>query len=313
MKGDSLYIFVHLHKTGGTTLNKHIEKNYKKNEVLFLYHDKLKLDPFTSKKQNYKKLTEKAVLQLSKKQRKKIKVISGHFLPMGIHGYFGENRRVRYITIIRNPFQQAQSFYNYFMTLYSKEDQKGKNKILYKYFLKINEKIPDFETWLDKKFGDIKGSVVPQPLEKYFSSLGYKLSDFYFIGITERLNKDLPFIFHLLGIKKYFVNQNISENFIKGDSTQLQKRFEKKYEKSINLYKRALSLNSKFKKNHTNFNKIVKRVVIRRKILTPITQITFDFVESLRILSSYFRKKSKLYGKTLDLVKKRWAILKQLL
>lgn len=305
MKKEILYIFAHLHKTGGTTLNKHIAKNFKKEEVLFLYYDKLKLDPFTHKKQDYKKLAEKAILRLSKKDRDKIRVISGHFIPHGIHKYFDPNKEVRYITIIRNPFERTKSFYNYFRTLYEKEDRDGKNKKLYKSFLKINDKIPNFETWINNKFGNIKGSIIPQPVTKYFSDLGYKLSDFYFIGITEKLDKDLSFLFHLLGIKKFFINQNISIQYAEKNLSEIRGKYNKKYKQSVKLYEKATILNENFKKTNKDFSKIVKEINLKRKIFTPFTQIIFDFMESLRMLSSYLRKHSKLYGKVWDTLKQQ--------
>lgn len=291
---DPLYIFVHLHKTGGTTLNKHIEKNFQKDEVLFLYYDKLGIDPFTTQTPDYKKLARDAILKLSKKKRSKIKVISGHFLPKNISKYF-PYKTIRYITIIRDPYCRARSFYNYFRTLYEKEDSKGKNKKLYKSFLKIGKKVPNFTSWIRKKYGNNKSGIVIRPMDVYFSSLGYKLSDFYFIGITKNLKNDLVYLFHLLGIKKYFFDQNKSKNFIKDD--KVRDYFEKKYKKSFDIYQKALKQNSGYR-----IQNIAKTKTII-KLLTPFTQIIFDFRQSLGMLSSWMRSKSSIYNFLIDNIK----------
>lgn len=302
MKKEYLYIFVHLHKTGGTTLNKHLSKNFKKDEVLFLYYDKLGLDPFAFKKQNYAQMAEKAIKKLSPSERVKVKIISGHFLSHGIHKHF-PNKTPRYITIVRDPYKRARSMYNYFRTLHSKEKSDDKNKKIYRSFLKINGTVPNFSVWLTQKYGNPKANVMPQPMNMYFSDLGYKLSDFYFIGITKKLNSDLPFLFFLLGINKYFVNQNVSLNFVKTNNDKQKKMFNKKFSKANNLYNLAILQNRRFVKKYPQYSQIVDATNKKRKILTPFTQIVFDFVESLRMLSSYLRKKSKIYNQIIDWTK----------
>lgn len=302
VKKEPLYIFVHLHKTGGTTLNKHVVKNFDKDEVLNLYYPKLKIDPFTSKNQNYQKLIKEQILKVPSKKISKINFVSGHFIPKSITEYFPD-RKVRFITIIRDPYSRTKSLYNYFRTLYESEDEKGKDKNLYSAFLKINGKIPSFDDWVHHKLNKNNRCVILQSIEERFKSLGYNLSDFYFIGITKTLDQDLPFIYSLFGIKKFFVNQNISKNFIK---TDISKRyFAKKYKKSVSIYKKAVEINKKFKKNYPNFNKIIKKVKFKQKLLRPFTQIIFDFVESLRMFSAFLRRRSKLYGRVWDTLKKR--------
>lgn len=300
MKKETLYIFVHLHKTGGTTLNKHIEKNYKKDKVLFLYYDKLGLSPFASKKPDYKKLARDAILKLTPAQRKKIKIISGHFLPKDIAKYF-LGREIRFITIVRNPFARAKSMYNYFRTLYEKEDTAGKNKQLYKSFLKLENKVPDFNNWLRKKFGNPKSGVVTHPISTYFSDLGYKLSDFYFVGVTKNLPNDLPYLYKLLDIKKFFIKQNISKNFIK-DNFETEKWFRKKYKKSYEIYKNAEKEAQKQDQALLDGRNLLW-MKIKIKIVTPFTQIFFDFPESIHMLSAYFRKKFRLYNFLMNKIK----------
>lgn len=297
-----LYIFVHLYKTGGTTLNKHLEKNFKKSDALFLYYEKLGLDPFAHKKPNYKKLTKDVISKLTKKEKNKIKIISGHFLYKDIVKYFPA-RKPYFITIVRDPFSRTKSFYNYFRTLYENEDTKGKKKQLYKSFLKVNNKIPTFDIWIRKKYGNLESGVVIHPMSIYFEDLGYKLSDFNFVGITKNLNTDLPLLYKKLGIKKFFINQNISKNFIKRVNKDTETFFKKKYKKSYDLFVEAEGLN-KIQEQEFMFPGFeVWKMWI--KIVTPFTQIIFDFVESLRMLSAFLRRRSKLYDRVWDTLKQR--------
>ena len=247
-------------------------------------------------------MAEKAIKKLTLAQKEKVKVITGHYLPFGIHEYF-KNRTPVYITIVRDPYKRARSFYNYYRTMYEKEKSTGKNKIIYRSFLKVDGKIVDFDTWIRKKYGTGKSGLVTQPMSKYYKDLGYKLSDFYFIGITKELNTDLSFLFHLLGVNKYFVNQNISQDYIGGDRLKAKYFFSKKYAGSMKIFQKAIESNRIFKKKYPDWDSVIGKISFRRKLLTPFTQIIFDFVESLRMLSSVLRKSSKLYGRVLDFLK----------
>ena len=75
-------------------------------------------------------------------------------------------------------------------------------------------------------------------------------------------------------------------------------------EKDYVLYQSALKRNIGFIKNHKNYKKEIEKIANRRRLILPFTQIIFDFMETLRMLSALMRKKSKLYGIVWDTLKR---------
>ena len=313
---DYLYIFVHAHKTGGTTLNKHIYKNFKKEEILDLFYHNIKIDPYSSKYPNFSKITREYIENIPKKKRKKIKVIIGHFIPFGIHKYF--EKPYRYISINRNPTKRIQSFYNYFRTHYFYEKKSKREKKVYKSFLLVNGKIPSFENWLKVKFDNSSGGIVLRSVKSYFKKLGYFkdsgsnskkvneiLDKFYFVATTENLKEDLLYIYGLLGINKFFINQNISKKFTKNVNRKVLSDLEKKYSFDYKLYEQAIKRNKEFVSKNSGYGVYVKEVKNKRKYILYLTQIIFDFKESLHRLSALGRTKSILYSKFVDIIKRK--------
>ena len=311
---DHLYIFVHLHKTGGTTLNRHIIRNYKKEEILILSFDKLGIGPFNNKVPEIVKAAKNYVSRMPKAQKAKIKVIIGHFVPYGVHKYF--DKTPRYITIIRDPIKRAFSLYNYFRTQHSNEYKKKKGSENHKRFLLVDGKVPTFKVWFQKKYRKQAKNLLSRPVYDYYLNLGYirdtrsikactkeLLEKFYFVGITERLNEGLFYLYGLLGINKFFIDQNISKKFVKSVGGDTLKMLKKKYPFDFVLYKAAIEANKGSKLKNPEYYDILNQVRIRRRILLPFTQVIFDFKESMHRLSAYVRTKSVLYSRFMDYIK----------
>jgi len=91
---DILYIIIHIHKTGGTTLKSHIRFNFKKEEILLLYRN---INPDFVKKDG----VENYINSLPLEKREKIKVIIGHGAYWGLHELF--QKPCRYVIFFRNP------------------------------------------------------------------------------------------------------------------------------------------------------------------------------------------------------------------
>lgn len=280
---------------------KHLLKNYKKDEVLNLTHKELNVYPDIREDDDYQKIVENYLGRLSKEQRDKIKVIVGHLLPFGIHKYF--SRKARYLTLIRDPAKRTLSFYNYYRNLYENENKASKRKALYKTMLLVNGKLPSFAEWFRVKYANPNSSFVLRPMHDYFKRLGYLskpgniFHHFFFVGITEKSEDDLAYLYGLLGINKFFVNQNVSKKYVRA--------FASKDKFDYQLYCQALKANADFKKHHPEYQPMVRRVKTKRLILTPFTQVIFDFKETLHLLSAKIREKSKLYSKIVDVLKRK--------
>jgi hypothetical protein len=95
-KNNILWIFLHPPRSGGTTFNDHLIKHFGKEAVFHM---------------DYKGAI-KELKNLSVKNRDKIKILVGHDTYYGIHRFFPE-RKIKYITFIRDPANQIISQYNY--------------------------------------------------------------------------------------------------------------------------------------------------------------------------------------------------------
>lgn len=298
MKNNYLYIFVHGFKTGGTTLVKHLLKNFPKEEILNLTYKELGIYPDKGESADWQKIVFGYVARIPENKRKRIKVILGHILPYGIHRFFSS--KPRYLTFIRQPGARTLSFYNYYRRLFENEKHRRNTKKLYQYLFLVNRKLPSFADWYQNKY--LKpGNFVYQSQTDYYRTLGYfknrpKLDKFFFVGITEKSKEDLLYLYYLLGFNKFFIDQNISKKFVARHPAGglAEKKF----------YQLALAVNAKFKKANPDFFQIVRRVRQQRTWLLPLTQVIFDFTETLHQLSAKIRTKSRLYGKIWDFLKR---------
>jgi hypothetical protein len=90
-------VFVHIHKTGGTTLNNQILRhNYAPSEILDLHR------PLTAE------ASARIFNELPTEKQCATRLITGHF-DFGIHAYIG--RPCRYFALLRNPVARVISLY----------------------------------------------------------------------------------------------------------------------------------------------------------------------------------------------------------
>lgn len=264
MKKDYLYIFVHVPKTGGTTFVHHLQKNYKKDEVLVISYKDIGFNPNISPVCDYHQKTAEFISKIPPEKRNKIKFISGHFIPFGIHRLF--NKKPRYITFLRDPGEITFSKYNYFRTLYDSENDQGKKKVLYKQILLIKGKVPSYPEWLKNKYPVKDHAAVFAHSRELLKSLGYSadLKEFYFVSVRERLKEDLLYLYHLMGVVKFYDNQNISRNYISDGEKKPAKKYFAGLDDEVKLFKTARSINSRFKKDHPEYAKIVRLMKAKR-------------------------------------------------
>ncbi|MBM7691248.1 hypothetical protein JOC77_000653 [Peribacillus deserti] len=160
MSNHDLTVFLHIPKTGGTTLNQIFRKQYQIFE--FFDHDSLE----------YKVIK---LDQLTEEQKKQIKAVAGHY-SYGIHEEFSQS--FTYFTMLRDPVNRVISLY-YFL-----RDYPGYERLqtmsLEEYVIKEDE-AHNGQTVL------ISGSLENPDLEKAKE----RLKKFAMVGITEKFNESL--------------------------------------------------------------------------------------------------------------------------
>tara|TARA_Y100000310_G_C20665821_1_gene807396 strand:+ start:735 stop:1538 length:804 start_codon:yes stop_codon:yes gene_type:complete len=266
VKKDQLYIILHMPKTGGMTLRKHIENNFNEKEIIKIYPEE---NPEINK-QGLKKYLQ------NHKNKKTVNIVIGHNISLEIHKYL--KRKARYITFVRNPIEIPISTYNFIITYldkdlrdFSKYTHKIKERIKKK--IMKNNKIISFNEVIGKYpgmsnimirtiltrflFEEIFNEKIEEITKKDLEKAKNILDKFYFIGITKN-KKDFLFVYKILGIKKFFPNQNISRKYIVKNRKLTNKLINN--ELDVKLYKHALKLNKNFKRKslvkilHSFFN-----------------------------------------------------------
>lgn len=223
MKKDYLYIFAHVPKTGGTSYAKFLKKNLKADEILVLDYKKLGVDPDSGEDLDYKKIVFDYLSKIPLKKRSKIKLLTGHIVPYGVHKFFSQ--KSRYVTLLRDPVERVISLYNYFKGLYEREGFLGKKKKLYRNIFLVNGKPPSFYEWLDEKFGDKTRVFSLGTQSDYFGVLDYALDKFYFVGTIDDLNK-----------KHNLTRENASQKYITGVSGREMNLIKAKTRKDVLIY-----------------------------------------------------------------------------
>lgn len=299
MKKQKLYIFTHIYKCAGTTLNFHLKYNFKQEETLFLFRGH---GFYNIKTKKYKPLKNfnhinKYLNSLTEKQKNKIKIIHGHDIPYGIHKFF-PNKIPIYITIIREPFSRMVSEYSQIRRILKKDlkivsDEMGnlswKSKIEEtKRENLINKKPISFEEYLKKL--KINNPILNFLKERNF--IKKSLDKFYFIGLTENFNKDLLFLSKILKFKKFYLNKNITKKYspLKSMSNkkirQLKQNFMEKNKIDYKLYDLSIKHNQDFKSKISNLDQIIKQQKIKRWLSIP-------FSETERILKLIYKRLTK--------------------
>ena len=155
-----LDIFMHIPKTGGTTLNELFKKQYKLNEIF-------DHDSFQKKMMKLDELTDM--------EKRNIKAITGHYF-YGIHQEF--SRPFNYFTMLREPVDRVISSY-YFLKDYPGYEM-VKNMTLEEFVVKGPE-APNLQTLM------VCGSQEKPDIEKAKENL----KTFTVVGVTELFDETL--------------------------------------------------------------------------------------------------------------------------
>ena len=282
---DPLYVFVHIPKTGGTTLIKNITRNLRQDECLEINIDTLKVDAKVDRKK-YQEAFEKLVNK-NGRHLNNLKFIYGHTIPYGIHKFF--QREVRYITFLRTPTKRIASQYNYLHGQYqSGLDKKLRERFKDIYFVKGKPR--NFWGWYQNKFLPENQDLALLSTYQILNKLGYvdskskslrdfekDLNKFYFIGIYKNYAKDSLYLYHQFEMKKYFFSENISRKVVDINKNKKMKlQIKKDYLKSNILFQAGLNFNKAFIKKHPEYWQIIRKEKIKQTILMPITQTLYN-------------------------------------
>jgi hypothetical protein len=310
MKSD-LYVFLHIQKTGGDSLHKHIHKNMTPDDAVWLDLPQLGLPAESVSYQKYLSATDNFFLRRGRVKNNKIRLIYGHSVPWGLARAIG--REAAYITLFRDPIARIISDYNYLTSMYFNDGPAARGQLMYKKRLLVDGEMPDFEEWFEAKFEKIDYNLSCISTYHTLKLLGYiepreslrsVIDKFYFVGITENYARDSLYFYKFLKFNKFFMRQNVSRKYV--GVAKNSKQWKKMYRvlhKDYEIYELACEHNKKFKLQHKEMESELNRIYFERKFLMPFHQVVYDLPQTVHLSSAYLREKMPGYSGLVDKLK----------
>ena len=320
-----LYIFLHIPKCAGTTFRHHVEHNLKEGEFVFFYVGdyfdvrEMKRKYFTCTKR--RKEIDSYLSCLTCEQKARVKILYGHHVYYGIHRFFPD-REPRYVTFIRHPLGRMLSLYNSHrdhvenpFRYISEQENVCRTKELQNVHKDIVQRgrVLSFSEWLKRrtwqwnfmaKFLKQQGFAGPN------DSAEEILRKFYLVGVTERFQTSALFLYHLLGITKFYPDQNASPAYIRPDSLSKNMRdsIVRKNASDTKLYEQALYSNRIFKTKTPYPYIVVLYMKFRMRFSSPQTATPHFETPAQLIYNVSFsmRQHFPLYSRSLDYLKKNF-------
>jgi hypothetical protein len=253
-----LYIFAHLPKTAGSTFRKHLRAGFAPEEILEIY---------IGGELTTQEAIERYVGSLTPERKAQVRVVLGHHVYFGIHQFFP--REPRHIIFLRDPVARTISHYNYCRT-----DHARGGKDHHPPVVDEDGAILPFTTWFNRN--PSLHNFMTQYLVRFYRRLVSDpgaveadldaareiLARFYFVGVTERYSEDVLYLYHELGIGKFFGNENASEKHFEPDGSAIE-LIRAKCGRDVELYRFARELNAKIRQKHRDFERVITAMKTR--------------------------------------------------
>lgn len=239
---DKIIYFLHIYKTGGTTLNDMLFKNYLSNEIVNLYI------PYISTGQLGEIFKVRDNLQISQKT----KIIYGHYA-YGIHNKF-THLPYTYMCYVRDPLTRLVSTYYHLLRMNTDWQFQILSRLSPNYVSveSVIEKLPSIETYVEFKGVQnqqcmfITGQT-PSVIEKdqvYYAKMAIDNMerDFSFIGLQEEFEESLrrlKLILKLKTLEYSYKNLGVNKPENISNEKQLREIVSEKSKADLLIYKYA--------------------------------------------------------------------------
>jgi len=180
--GDPIYLFIHLFKTGGTTINGHLARHLSWDEEF------VHLGPWGDRVRERDGKPHPS--EWPPERWGQARVVAGHRVDGTTHESL-PGREARYLTVLRDPADLLVSRYNFRVSRAGEPID----------FWDWHESIPRNPTLRRlRKALDVDG----------LPTLRDALVRFWYVGVTEHLNDDLPHIFAAMGVPTAWVDRRVA-------------------------------------------------------------------------------------------------------
>jgi hypothetical protein len=181
--GDNyLYLLMHLPKTGGTTINAHLAEHLG-------FDDRFAhLGPWGN--QTREGRGDPRVHDWPAERLERLRVISGHLVHASVHQLV-PGKTPRYFTFVRQPAALAVSHYNHEAS-------------------RIDDP-PGFWEWYEARPPNTQVAAFEHQLGVVgIKEVTQRLKDFWYVGPTEWIDRDLPHILAEIGVPTEFTNRRVA-------------------------------------------------------------------------------------------------------
>jgi len=177
-----IYVFMHLEKTGGTTINTHFSQHLG-------FDDRFAhLGPWGNQARSQGRMPQPD--EWPAKKRNRLRVISGHRVHATAH-HLVEGRNARYFTFLRDPAGLVVSQYNHDASRLTDPPA---------FWEWYQDRAPNPQlNWCRHRLGVVTYNEVID-----------RLGEFWFVGVTEHLDRDLPNIFEAIGVPTEWSNRRVT-------------------------------------------------------------------------------------------------------